>query len=213
MSAKEGREIVAEYKRQYADYKNKGGSRSYGSWIKWKGYGSGLYDLLKPNKRNMKLMRAFANSASRSKGPLDLGKNMLESYFSGTGLDIHKAIGKLPKPKSGWTPSKYKYLGPYNPLEKQLEYNKSTGEVTKWYVQPYNKVDEIAARHDICYDMGKDKGDCDRQMVQSLNEIPYGEMPKWGQTAQFLINNKQKLGLGVSKNGKSRRVKKTGKKN
>ena len=61
--------------------------------------------------------------------------------------------------------------------------------------------------------MGEDKGDCDRQMVQSLNEIPYGEMPKWGQTAQFLINTKQKLGLGVSKNGKSRRVKKTGKKN
>jgi len=44
---------------------------------------------------------------------------------------------------------------PYNPLEKQLEYDKNTGEVTKWYVQPYNKVDEIAARHDICYDMGK----------------------------------------------------------
>ena len=104
-------------------------------------------------------------------------------------------------------------MGPYDPLEKQLEYDKSTGEVTKWYVQPYNKVDEIAARHDICYDMGKDKGDCDRQMVQSLNEIPYGEMPKWGQTARFLINTKQKLGLGVSKNGKSRRVKKTGKKN
>ena len=36
---------------------------------------------------------------------------------------------------------------------------------------------------------------------------------KWGQTARFLINTKQKLGLGVSKNGKSRRVKKTGKKN
>lgn len=43
-------------------------------------------------------------------------------------------------------------------------------------------------------------------------------MPKWGQTARFLINTKQKLGLGVkqkeTKNGKSRRVKKkTDKKN
>ena len=27
--------------------------------------------------------------------------------------------------------------------------------------------------------------------------IPYGEMPKWGQTARFLINTKQKLGLSV----------------
>ena len=42
VSAKEGRAIVDEYKRQYRDYKNKGGTRSYGSWIKWKGYGAGL---------------------------------------------------------------------------------------------------------------------------------------------------------------------------
>ena len=123
----------------------------------------------------------------------------------GAGLDIHKAIGKLPKPKSGWTPSNYKYMGPYNPLDKQLEYDKETGDVIKWHVQPYNKVDEIAAHHDICYDMGKNKGDCDKQMVKSLDMIPYGQMPKWGQTARFLINTKQKLGLGVnSKNGKRR---------
>jgi len=63
----------------------------------------------------------------------------------------------------------------------------------------------------FCYDMGRNKGDCDRQMVTSLDKIPYGEMPKWGSTARFLIDKKQKLGLGVSKNGKSRRV--TGKKN
>ena len=35
-------------------------------------------------------------------------------------------------------------MGPYNPLDQQLEYDKNTGEVTKWHVQPYNKVDEIA---------------------------------------------------------------------
>ena len=34
-------------------------------------------------------------------------------------------------------------------------------------------------------------------MVKSVDEIPYGEMPKWGQTSRFLINTKQKLGLGV----------------
>ena len=79
-------------------------------------------------------------------------------------------------------------------------------QVNKWHVQPYNKVDEIAALHDICYEMGKNKGDCDRQMVKSLEKIPYGEMPKWGQTAGFVINTKQKLCLGVknSKNSKSR---------
>jgi len=37
-------------------------------------------------------------------------------------------------------------------------------------------------------------------MVKSLDDIPYGEMLKWGETARFLINTKQK-------HGKSRRVK------
>jgi len=56
-------------------------------------------------------------------------------------------------------------------------------------------------------------------MVKSLDEMPYGKMPKWGQTARFLIDAKRRLGLGLSnqrktKNGKGRRVKKkTGKKN
>ena len=128
--------------------------------------------------------------------------------LDGGSIDIHKWIGKIPKPKAGWTPSNYKYMGPYNQLNKQLEYDSNTGEVTKWYVQPYNKVDEIAAHHDICYDMGKNKGECDKQMVKSLDMIPYGQMPKWGQTARFLINTKQKLGLGVKKpkNVKRRRV-------
>ena len=33
-------------------------------------------------------------------------------------IDIHKAIGKSPRRKAGFTPSKYKYkyMGPYNPL-------------------------------------------------------------------------------------------------
>ena len=95
-------------------------------------------------------------------------------------------------------------MGPYNPLDKQLIYDKDTGEVLEWYIQPYNKVDEIAAYHETCYDMGKNKGDCDRAMVKSLDALPYGEMPKWGQTAQFLIDKKQKLGLGVPKNGTQR---------
>ena len=99
-------------------------------------------------------------------------------------------------------------MGPYNPLDKQLSYNPETGKVEEWKVKPYNKVDEIAAYHDICYDMGRNKGDCDKEMVQSLDEIPYGEMPKWGSTARFLINTKQKLGMGTpssnTKNGRRR---------
>ena len=125
--------------------------------------------------------------------------------LDGRGIDVHKWIGKLPKPKAGWTPGKYKYMvGPCNRLEKQLSYNPKTGKVTEWKVKPYNKVDEIAAYHDICYDMERNKGDCDKEMVQSLDNIPYGEMPKWGSTARFLINTKQKIGLGLRKNAKRR---------
>ena len=53
--------------------------------------------------------------------------------------------------------------------------------------------------------MGRNKGECDREMIKSLDQIPYGEMPKRGSTARFLINTKQKLGLGMkSKNVKRR---------
>lgn len=126
-------------------------------------------------------------------------KSSFTKMNSGGKVDIHSLIGKLPRPKAGWTPPGYKYMGPYNPLEKQLQYDPNTGEVLKWNVKPKNKVDEIAAHHDICYDMGKDKGECDRKMVSSLDAIPYRDMPKWGMVARTIINNKQKLGLGVKK--------------
>ena len=47
----------------------------------------------------------------------------------GKEIDIHKLIGKLPRKKSGFTPGRYKYMGPYNPLDEQLKYDKNTGEV------------------------------------------------------------------------------------
>jgi len=40
--------------------------------------------------------------------------------YKGGAIDIHKAIGKQLKPKAGFTPGKCKYMGPYNPLDKQL---------------------------------------------------------------------------------------------
>ena len=62
--------------------------------------------------------------------------------LDGKGVDIHKMIGKLPRPKAGWTPGKYKYMGAYNLRHEQLEYDRETGEVLIWKVMPYNKVDE-----------------------------------------------------------------------
>ena len=85
-------------------------------------------------------MRAFTSSASKSKGPVDLGRNMLKSYFSGDGLDIHKAIGKLPKTKGGFTLPGHNYTGPYNPLEQQLLYDPNTGQILEIYQQPTGKI-------------------------------------------------------------------------
>ena len=95
-------------------------------------------------------------------------------------LDIHKLIGKLLKPKKGFVAPNYKYLGPYNPLDTQLEHD-STGQITKFYDQPLNKVDEIAAGHDVCYKVGiKNKNECDKEMVKYLDNLKPNEMTKWG---------------------------------
>ena len=127
------------------------------------------------------------------------------------GVDIHKAIGKLPKPKGGFTLPGHNYTGPYNPLEQQLRYDPTTGEILEFYVNPTGKTDAIAAQHDVDYSVcGNDrnpsnirrcKNKADRKMVKSLDAIPWKER-QWGHAlARNVIDVKQKLGLGV-KNGK-----------
>ena len=126
---------------------------------------------------------------------------------TGKGVDIHKAIGKLPKPKGGFTLPGHNYTGPYNPLEQQLRYDPTTGEILEFYVNPTGKTDAIAAQHDVDYSVcGNDrkcKNKADRKMVKSLDAIPWNER-QWGHAlARNVIDVKQKLGLGfASKNEK-----------
>ena len=56
--------------------------------------------------------------------------------LDGGAIDIHKQIGKLPKPKAGWTLPGHKYTGPYNDLENQVRYDPVTGEILEIYDQP-----------------------------------------------------------------------------
>ena len=130
----------------------------------------------------------------------------------GRGVDIHKAIGKLPKPKGGFTLPGHNFTGPYNPLEEQLRYDPTTGEILEFYVNPTEKTDAIAAQHDVDYSVcGNDrnpsnirrcKNKADRKMVKSLDAIPWNER-QWGHAlARNVIDVKQKLGLGSGKNGK-----------
>ena len=133
----------------------------------------------------------------------------------GGSRDIYKAIAKLPKPESVFTLPGHKYTGPYNPLDKQLKYDKDTGKTIEIYDKPTGKTDAIAMQHDLDYSMCKHNKKCknepDRKMVKALDAVPYNER-QWGQfLARNMINTKQKLGIGGSKPEKSRRVK-TGRK-
>ena len=126
----------------------------------------------------------------------------------GKGIDVHRAIGKLPKPAKGWTLPGHNYTGPYNPLDEQLRYDPVSGEILEFIQKPTGKTDAIAAQHDVDYSVcGNDrkcKNKADRKMVKSLDAVPWNERQYGHWIARNVINTKQKLGLGAkrSKNGK-----------
>ena len=60
--------------------------------------------------------------------------------MDGGGVDIHKLIGKLPKPKGGFTLPGHKYTGPYNDLDSQLRYDPNTGEILQIFDQQAEKL-------------------------------------------------------------------------
>ena len=122
--------------------------------------------------------------------------------LDGGALDIHKAIGKLPRPAREWTLPGHKYTGPYNDLENQVRYNPETREILEIYNQPTGPTDAVAMQHDIDYSVCGDKRKCknkaDRKMVKLLDAIPYNER-QWGHwLGRNLINTKQKLGRGLN---------------
>ena len=133
-------------------------------------------------------------------------KNYKTNNLNGGGVDIHKLIGKLPKPKGGFTLPGHKYTGPYNDLDSQVRFDPVTGEILEIYDQPSGKTDAVAMQHDVDYSICEDNKKCknaaDRKMVKALDNIPWKER-QWGHwLARNAINTKQKLGLGL--NGKRR---------
>ena len=114
-------------------------------------------------------------------------------------IDIHSLLEKNPVTKKMLQPKfGYKFLGPYNgPLEKQMLYDKQTGEIYKYYDKPKNILDKIASRHDICYEKWpKNKSFCDTIMVKEIDNVPYKERPYGTFAIKQIINTKQKLGMG-----------------
>jgi len=121
----------------------------------------------------------------------------------GGAVDIHKAIGKLPKYKGGWTLPGHKYTRPYNDLDNQLKYDPETGEILEIYDQPTGKTDAIAMQrivdYAVCGDDKKCKHVADRKMVRALDAVPWNEK-RWGHwLARNIINTKRKVGLGAEK--------------
>ena len=114
-------------------------------------------------------------------------------------MDVHKAIGKLPiRPHRGFVLPNHKYTGPYNPLHEQLDEHDEPipGQ------EPYNAVDAISMRHDICYrdhSTKEGKHKCDDAMLHKLGELkPRNLRERFDKKAvQSIIGQKRRLGWGL----------------
>ena len=120
-------------------------------------------------------------------------------------IDIHKAIGKLPIiPKRGFVLPNMNYCGAYNPLDKQLIYDKN-GNILKYIQKPSGETDRICSQHDVDYTLAKslkDKHIADDKMIKSINELPYNQQQYGTFLVKNIIRSKRKLGLGVENHNK-----------
>ena len=113
-------------------------------------------------------------------------------------MDLHAMIGKLPRPKRGFMLPGHKYTGPYNPLHLQLDEN----DVPIPGQEPYNAVDAVSMRHDICYrDNGSIEGKhgCHDVMLKELDLLePKGLREKIDRKlVRTIIGKKRKYGMGI----------------
>ena len=114
-------------------------------------------------------------------------------------IDIHKAIGKLPIiPKRGFVLPNMHYCGAYNPLDKQLIYDKN-GNILRYIQKPSGNTDAICAQHDVDYTLAKnlkDKHIADEKMIKAINELPYNQQQYGTFLVKNIIRSKKKLGMG-----------------
>ena len=114
-------------------------------------------------------------------------------------MDIHKIIGKIPfRPKKGYVLPSHRYSGPFNPLHEQLdeEDRPLPGQ------EPFNKVDAISMKHDICYrdhDTKRGKSDCDDKMLAALEELKPENIRERidRKLVQSIIKSKRRMGWGI----------------
>ena len=114
-------------------------------------------------------------------------------------IDIHKMIGKLPiMPKKGFVLPNMNYCGAYNPLDKQLIYDKN-GNILRYMQNPTGETDRICSQHDVDYTLAKnlkDKHIADEKMIKAINELPYNQQQYGTFLVKNIIRSRRKLGLG-----------------
>ena len=92
----------------------------------------------------------------------------------------------------------HRYTGPYNPLHEQLDEN----DQPKAGHEPFNAVDDIARKHDICYrDYGNQQGKskCDKEMMIELKMLKPRNKREMLDRALIrgIIGTKHKFGFGI----------------
>ena len=97
-------------------------------------------------------------------------------------MDIHKVIGKLSRPKRVVVLPCHKYTGPYNPLDEQLAENdqRLPGQ------EPYNALDAISIRHDVCY---RDNEEANETQMRRRDAV----RTRRATTSRFSRENRQKV--------------------
>ena len=111
-------------------------------------------------------------------------------------IDIHNAIGKLPK--KGFTLPNMNYCWPYNPLNEQLIYDKN-GNILRYMQNQTGETDKICVPHDVDYALAnnlKDKHNADGKMINAINELPYNQQQYGTFLVKNIIRSKRKIGLG-----------------
>jgi hypothetical protein len=142
-----------------------------------------------------------------------------DSRVSGGDLDfdLHSALPKIPL-----NPPGYKYLGPNNPLEDQVDLQ--TG-LPKPGNEPSNDLDAIALKHDLLYYYaeleGKDKADilkrkhlADEIFIKEAEASPGKTWREkfWNWISRNIINAKMKLGMGITEEDILSKINKAGNK-
>ena len=132
----------------------------------------------KRKKENAKLTRMH-NKIIKEHNEITKNKPKKKPKTGGA-IDIHKAIFKV-APQKGFVLPGHFYTGPGNPLEQQLRYDPTTGQILEIYQQSTGRTDAVSMQHDVDYsvcgnksksDQVKCKNEADRKMVKALDAIP-----------------------------------------